>query len=74
MSGPERLISVSDYAKVHGRCDRQVRYLIARGRLKTACKIGRDWLIDRSEPYPEDARIKSGKCVGWRKNIKNRQE
>jgi hypothetical protein len=37
-----------------------------RGGFKTARKIGRNWVIDKNEPYT-DNRVKSGKYKGWRK-------
>ena len=36
-----------------------------KGSLKTARKIGRDWLVDPNEPY-SDNRVKSGKYINWR--------
>lgn len=60
------LITIVEYAKIHGKEKSSVRYMCARGSLKTARKIGRDWLIDPNELYP-DRRIKSGKYINWRK-------
>lgn len=56
------LISIVEYAQLHGRSPVSVRQMAQRGGFKTACKIGRDWLIDKDEPYP-DRRIKSGKYI-----------
>ena len=36
------------------------------GRFETAQKIGRNWVIDDAEPWP-DSRVKSGKYRDWRK-------
>lgn len=62
------LISIKDYASMHGRDPATVRQKALRGGFRTAKKIGRDWLIDDSEPY-EDIRIKNGKYTA-----KNRKE
>nr|DAS13053.1 MAG TPA: hypothetical protein [Caudoviricetes sp.] len=40
--------------------------MAARGGFKTAQKIGRYWVIEDTEPYP-DARVKTGKYRNWRK-------
>ena len=60
------LISISEYAKLHGRNPRTVQQKCIRGGFKTARKIGRNWVIDSEEPY-EDGRVKGGKYIGWRK-------
>jgi hypothetical protein len=60
------LISIAEYAKLHGRSHATVRQRILRGAFKTARKIGRNWVIDSEEPYT-DGRLKSGDYVGWRK-------
>ena len=44
------LISLSEYAKLHGVHPDTVRQKILRGTLK-AEKIGRNWAIDKDEPY-----------------------
>lgn len=46
------LISLAEYAAMHGRAAESVRQLISRGRLKSAVKIGRNWLVRKDEPYP----------------------
>lgn len=57
------LISVAEYAARNGRAPRSVRQMAQTGGFQTAKKIGRDWLIDETEPYP-DRRVKSGKYIG----------
>lgn len=47
------LIGLPEYAKIHGRDPSTVRQMALRGGFKTAKKIGRDWLIDNEEPYPD---------------------
>lgn len=63
---PEELISLVEYAKLHGRDPATVRQRVLRGGFKTARKIGRNWVIDKNEPY-EDNRETSGKYKNWRK-------
>lgn len=59
------LIPLSEYARQHGRTDSAARYMALRGSFKTARKIGRNWVIDDAEPYP-DHRVKNGDYTGWR--------
>ena len=56
------MISITEYAKRHGKHPVTARQKAARGGFKTAQKIGRDWLIDENEPY-EDNRIKTGEYI-----------
>ncbi|MFP3154191.1 hypothetical protein LQZ18_07125 [Lachnospiraceae bacterium ZAX-1] len=60
------LISISEYAKRHGKSHVSAQQMAQRGGFKTAQKIARNWVIDENEPYP-DARVKSGKYRDWRK-------
>jgi DNA (cytosine-5)-methyltransferase 1 len=46
------LISISEYAKMHGRSSATLRRLAENGKLTTAQKIGRNWAVDSEEPYP----------------------
>lgn len=66
MSDISNYISVAEYAKLHNKSPESVKKKCQNGTLKTAMKIGRNWIIDKNEPY-SDKRIKSGKYVGWRK-------
>lgn len=45
------LISLAEYAAIHGRDPATVRQKALRGNFKTARKIGRNWLIDSEEEY-----------------------
>lgn len=45
-----KLISIAEYAKMHGIHIDSVRQGIHRGKYKTAQKIGRNWAIDEDEP------------------------
>lgn len=47
----EELISLAEYAKLHGVTHDTVRQRANRGNFKTARKIGRNWVIDKNEPY-----------------------
>jgi len=60
------LISIAEYAEIHGVKQNTVRQGCLRGRFKTAQKIGRNWLINSDEPYV-DNREKDGKYKDWRK-------
>lgn len=61
------MISLSEYAALHGKSPVSVRQMAQRGSFKTAVKIARNWIIDENEPYP-DGRIKTGKYIDWRKD------
>lgn len=46
------MISLSEYAAKHNKSLQNVRRFAARGILKSAKKIGRNWVVDEHEPYP----------------------
>lgn len=54
------LISLADYARQHGKAPANARQMVKRESFQTVQKIGRDWLIDSSEEWP-DRRVTSGK-------------
>lgn len=54
------LISLTEYSKRIGREPSVVRKKAEKGHFKTAVKIGRNWVIDDSEPY-DDKRKKAEK-------------
>ena len=60
------LISLAEYAAQYGKAKISARKLAQRGRFETAQKIGRNWVIDDAEPWP-DSRVKSGQYRDWRK-------
>lgn len=62
------LITLVEYAQRIGKARDSVYMMYRNGALKSACKIGRDIMIDEDEPYV-DRRIKSGVYRDWRKNI-----
>lgn len=51
-------ISLSEYAKRHGKNPSRVRVLAETGRLPSAQKVGRNWIVDEREHYPDDGRLK----------------
>lgn len=59
------LISLVEYAERNGKAPANARQMAARGSFQTARKIGRNWVIDSEEPWP-DRRVKTGSYVGWR--------
>lgn len=59
------LIPLKEYAERLGKNPANARQLAGRGSFKTVQKMGRDWMIDDSEPWP-DRRVKSGNYIGWR--------
>jgi len=67
MKNINEYISFTEYAKLHGVSASAVRRKALRGNLKTAQKIGRNWVIHRDEPYT-DHRIVSGNYIGARRN------
>ena len=58
------LISLVEYAERNGKAPANARQMAARGSFQTARKIGRNWVIDSEEPWP-DRRVKTGAYVGW---------
>jgi DNA (cytosine-5)-methyltransferase 1 len=51
------LVSLSEYATIHGRSSDTLRRMAERGSLRTAQKIGRNWIVDSSETYPVKKRL-----------------
>jgi hypothetical protein len=60
------LISLEEYAQLHGRASGTIRQRCIRGSFTSARKIGRNWVIDSEEPLI-DNRVKNGKYKNWRK-------
>jgi hypothetical protein len=48
-AGATVMIPLKEWADEHGMADSTARQRAARGAFKTARKVGRDWMIDRSE-------------------------
>lgn len=66
------LISLAEYAQMHGKEVSGIRRKCINGGFKTAQKIGRNWVIDSEEPLV-DQRVTSGKYRNWRKEKKSRK-
>jgi len=60
------LIPLAQYARARGKDLANARHAAIRGVFNTARKMGRDWVIDEEEPYP-DRRVKTGKYRDARK-------
>lgn len=65
------LISLVEYAKANDRDPANARQMAARGSFQTARKIGRNWVIEDNEPWP-DRRVKSGAYVGWHEKYRKK--
>lgn len=63
------IISLVEYAERNGKTDSAARRMALKGAFETAQKIGRNWVIEEDEPWP-DNRVKSGKYIGWRNKEK----
>lgn len=63
------IISLVEYAARHGKTDGAARRMAMKGGFETAQKIGRNWIIEEDEPWP-DKRVKTGKYIGWRNKEK----
>ena len=59
------LISLSQFVEMHGKDKSNAVRLIREGRLP-AVRIGRQWCIEESTPWPSDNRVKNGHYKGWR--------
>lgn len=46
-------IALTQYAEQHGRTPDSARQMANRGGFRTARKLGRNWVIDEDEPYPD---------------------
>jgi len=46
------LVSLTEYAGIHGKSSDTLRRMAEKGVLKTARKIGRNWVVNRKEAYP----------------------
>ena len=46
------LVALAEFAKIHNRSSDTLRRMAEQGKLRTAYKIGRNWVVNRDEPYP----------------------
>ena len=65
------LISLVEYAERHGKNPANARQMAARGSFKTARKLGRNWVIEDTEPWP-DRRVKTGEYIGWHEKYRKK--
>ena len=62
------LISVTEYAKLHGKDPGNIRRHLASGRMEGQ-KIGNQWVVVEDAVYPKDRREKSGHYRNWRRAV-----
>ena len=62
-------LSVTEYAKLHGKDVGNIRRYLASGRIKGQ-KVGNQWIILEGTPYPKDNRETTGKYHNWRQKTK----
>lgn len=65
------LISLVEYAERHGKNPANARQMAARGSFQTARKIGRNWVVEDTEPWP-DRRVKTGEYIGWHEKYRKK--
>jgi DNA (cytosine-5)-methyltransferase 1 len=54
------LVSLSEYAKLHGKSSDTLRRMAEKGVFKSARKIGRNWVVNGNEVYPVKKRETKG--------------
>ena len=59
------LVSLSEYAQIHGKSGDTIRRMAENGCFITAKKIGRNWAIDNTEPYPVKARKTKKRIISY---------
>ena len=64
----ENYLSVSEYAKLHGKDVGNIRRLLSSGRLPGQ-KVGNQWIIAADTAYPVDKRVSTGKYRNWRNRV-----
>lgn len=62
-----KLLSVTEYARLHDLSDSYVRRLVRNGRIQGATKVGSQWIIPADAALPKDERVTTGKYRNWRK-------
>lgn len=62
------LLSVREYARKYHKDAGNIRRMLASGRLN-GIRIGNQWAINESTPYPADKRVRNGSYRNWRKRI-----
>lgn len=64
----QNYLSVSEYAKLHGKDSGNIRRHLASGRIK-GLKVGNQWIIEENTPYPDDKRETSGIYKNWKERL-----
>ncbi len=64
-------LTIKETAEKWNISERRIQILCREGRIDGIVKFGRAWAIPINAKKPDDARIKSGAYVGWRKKTKN---
>ena len=67
-------MTISDAAAKWGISSRRVQILCASGRISGAERLGRSWAIPKDAQKPGDARIKSGKYIGFSEKYRKKKE
>lgn len=70
----DNLLSVTEFCQKHGMDGGNLRRALAAGRIPSAFKVGKQWVIPADVKPPEDKRVTSGKYVGWRQKGKKGAE
>ena len=55
-NGKPVIVPIAKYAEMHSKDASGVRAKCIRGGFKSAVKMGRDWFIDKNEPYSDKRR------------------
>ncbi|MEG0780502.1 MAG: DNA-binding protein [Oscillospiraceae bacterium] len=70
----ENYISVAEAAKKWGLSDRRVCTLCAVGRIPGVTRFARVWAIPATAEKPADARIKTGKYIGFSEKYRKKEK
>ena len=65
-------MTISDAAAKWGISSRRVQILCASGRISGAERLGRSWAIPKDAEKPGDARIKSGRYIGFSQKYRSK--
>ena len=67
-------MTISEAAEKWGLGSRRIQALCASGRISGAERLGRSWAIPKDVQKPVDARIKSGKYIGFSGKYRKKKE
>ena len=67
-------MTISDAAAKWGISSRRVQILCASGRISGAERLGRSWAIPKDAEKPGDARIKSGRSIGFSQKYRSKRK